>query len=378
MIDVNDLKNCCGCMACQQVCPTGAISEGTDKNGFVVPQIDAQKCVSCGACDKVCAFRREKNSEQNVKRAYGFQLGDKDALLQSTSGGAFTALSDVVLQDGGVICGAVADEGLTVRHCFADDKSGRDAMRMSKYVQSSTAGVFERVKELLSDGKKVMFVGTPCQTAQLRRYVGESAQGLLCCDFLCHGVPGQEFFNAHIRYLEKKFRKKAVSYNFRGKRYGWNHGIEEIVFSDGSHKDNITVQSFSRFFQGGMSLRDSCRNCKYRSLHRFSDVTIADFWGLEKAMGITDRYGYSLIFVNSEAGLQWVQSLQSAGKLSEVPLEKVLYRISVEPSKSRVEPEKFWEAYHSGGYEGVAARYAKASASDALKLKIKQQTQKLK
>ena len=375
MINTSDLKNCCGCMACVSACPVDAIRPSVDKNGFSVPFVDTEKCIFCGACDKICAFDREKQTVQNVLGAYAFQLADKEALKNSTSGGAFTALSDAVLSSGGVVCGAVMD-GFTVKHVFAEDKEGRDAMRLSKYVQSDTTDVFEEVKRLLSGGRQVMFTGTPCQTAELTVYLGRQYDNLLLCDFLCHGVPNQSLFSAHIAYLEEKYKKKAAGYSFRGKRYGWNHGIEEIVFSDGSYKDSRAVQSYSRFFQSGVSLRESCRNCKYRSRHRFSDITIADFWGIEKVMGRQDAEGYSLLFVNTAQGRCFAETLSAAGSLDELPLDKVLYRISEKPASSKSDPEVFWKTFREQQYGGVVERYAKSSLLDSLKHEIKKKKSK--
>ncbi len=361
---------CCGCMACADVCPVGAIKSSVDDCGFVYPSVDEKLCIDCNACMEICAFKNSKNTETNILCAYAYKLADRDELRLSTSGGAFRALSDEMLREGGVVFGACMDEDFTVLHTAAYDRAHRDAMRMSKYAQSLTDGIFSEVKKLLSDGKKVMFVGTPCQCGELRRYIGES-DGLLVCDFLCHGVPSTAFFKAHIHYLEEYYHKTASGYLFRGKRYGWNHGIEEITFTDGSRKDGKRVQSFAEFFQSGVSLRESCRNCIYRSHHRPSDITLADFWGLKKVTGQEDREGVSLVLANSPKGRDYIERTAKSGSLTEVDVESVLYRVSTTPAKSRVDVARFWDLYKKEGYEGVVKQYAELSLKAKVKHEIK-------
>ena len=364
-------NTCCGCMACADVCPKGAITSCTDRRGFVFPQVNPDLCIECGACEKACAFRREKTAESHIRAAYAFQIRDREQLRTSTSGGAFAALSDHILAEGGVIVAAQMTEDLTVAHEVAADAEGRDRMRMSKYVQSNTEGIFKRVRAHLEAGRRVMFVGTPCQCGQLRQLIGVENDRLLVCDILCRGVPSEAFFREHIRYLEWLYRKKAVSYSFRGKRYGWNHGIEEVRFFDGSFRDDYRVQCYARFFQSGVSLRDSCRSCVYRSHNRPSDITLADFWGLEKITGEKDRDGGSLLLANSEHGRRCIESLSEQGKLSEIPVDQVLYRVSTKPSESTIDVADFWNTYFSEGYAGVVERYASGSVKGSVKHAVK-------
>ena len=370
MVKLYEPSACCGCMACGDICPVGAITSSTDDRGFIYPHVDGNLCVDCQACVNVCAFKGEKNTEKNILHAYAFQLTDKEQLRQSTSGGAFVALSDEILAEGGVVIGACMEDDFTVAHRIADDKDGRDAMRMSKYAQSTTGGIFAAVEKLLKDGKKVMFIGTPCQCGELRRYIGDSDR-LLVCDFLCHGVPSTAFLKEHIRYLEEYYHKTAAAYTFRGKRYGWNHGIEEITFTDGSRKDNKRVQSYAKFFQSGVSLRESCRHCVYRSHHRPSDITIADFWGYEKITGQKDHQGVSLILANSENGKQYVGRIAAHGTLTEVDVDRVLYRVATTPAKSRINVSDFWDIYSKEGYKGVVKKYAEPSFKETIKHELK-------
>lgn len=363
-------EQCCGCFACVPVCPCDAIKAGEDENGFSLPVIDETKCIDCGKCVQICAFKNVDSDAPTVKSAYAFQLSDSGELKKSTSGGAFTALSDIVLEQGGVIAGAVMDGGFRVFHKIADTKPGRDEMRLSKYVQSDTSDIFETVKSGLGSGKKVMFVGTPCQAAQLDRYIGKS-DGLLICDFLCHGVPSQSLFYKHISYLEEMYGKKAAAYSFRGKRYGWNHGIDEITFADGTYKDGDKVQCYTKLFQANATLRDSCLECPYRGAHRYSDITIADFWGVENILNITDTKGMSLVLANTEKGEEYIKRISENGSLTQVPVESIMKKLSAAPVKKYQNLEQFRAALKNEGYPAAVKKFVAPSVKSQLRFAFK-------
>jgi coenzyme F420-reducing hydrogenase beta subunit len=350
---------CCACMGCMNVCPEAAISPSEDSCGFLYPNIDTQKCTNCGLCISVCDFRKKKVNESTIIEAYAFQHNSADILVKSTSGGAFTAISDFILEHGGAVVGAVMEEDFTVNHVIAYSKVERDRMRGSKYVQSGTGFIFKQIEALLNNDKHVLFVGTPCQCAGLKAYLRQFYEKLIIVDFLCHGTPNNQFFKEHIRFIEKIERKKATNYIFRDKKFGWaNQGIEGIQFTSGRYKHNKITQAYWTFFIDNVSLRPSCYNCKYRSLHRYSDVTIADFWGVEKITGKTDRKGTSLILVNSDKGIRIISEIKGkASSLVQVPIEKITYRIALKPPISKFDTDEFWKLYHTGGYSTLVNKY---------------------
>ncbi len=377
MIQLPSKENCCGCMGCGDICPKGAIKAAKDDNGFTYPEVDAQLCVDCGLCMKKCSFINKNGNEKEVAAVWAYRVTNKGVLSESTSGGAFTALSDSVLADGGVVAACVMGDDFTACHILTSDKAVRDSMRRSKYVQSSTDGIFGQVKEELKKGKTVLFVGTPCQTAQMVVYAGEYRDKLIACDFLCHGVPNNDFFKAHIAFLEKAYRKKATGYFFRGKRYGWNHMLEEVVLEGNKLRGDKWVQAYSRFFYSGVSLRPSCHNCRYRTTARSSDITIGDFWGIDKILPNTDNRGYSMIAANTEKGKELIGSLSNSGELTEVDKDKVMGRIGEPISKCKIDKDKFWELYHKDGYSGVVAKYTDTSLKGALIHKAKKTVKRI-
>ena len=197
-INLSNEALCCGCMACAAACPQGAISKSENERGFIVPFIDDSKCINCGLCLKVCDFKKEHDEQSNIDKAFSLVINDKIVLKNSTSGGAFTALSDIVLDERGSIVGSVMESDFTVHHVITSDQALRDAMRGSKYVQSSTQGIWKQVKELLSKGDKVLFTGTPCQCAALTSFLGKYYDNLIIMDLLCHGVPKNQMFKEHV------------------------------------------------------------------------------------------------------------------------------------------------------------------------------------
>ena len=263
-IDPFDELSCCGCMACESVCPRGAISMIENWKGFIMPSIDDGKCVNCGLCLKVCDFKKPQQTESNIKRAYSLAANDKTVLKNSTSGGAFTALSNVVLGRSGCVVVSVMEDDFTIRHVVAEDKTGRDKMRGSKYVQSSTQSIWQQVKTLLSQGKEVCFTGTPCQCAALRSFLGKDYDNLVVVDFLCHGVPNNKMFKEHIAYLNKYY-KKAPFYKFSKH----NLHYRPISLKQQNYQCYICQKNFSMFFSIPIEqvfwcsyyMRFVCKNC---------------------------------------------------------------------------------------------------------------------
>ena len=264
-----DSNFCCGCAACANACPVMAITMVEDERGFIVPSIDENKCVDCGLCKCVCDFKKEKRNDNNTLHAYSLIHKDAKIVKNSTSGGAFTALSDIVIREGGMVVGAVMEDDFFVHHVITNDPIVRDKMRGSKYVQSAMGDIYLDIKNTLNDGKKVLFSGTPCQCAGVKSFFGNKYENLVIVDFLCHGVPNNKMFKEHILILERLYGKRIDRFTFRDKRYGWNsYGNNNTYTIDGSIGTRLINQSYYDFFLGNLSLRDSCFNCKYRSLHR--------------------------------------------------------------------------------------------------------------
>jgi len=238
--------------------------------------------------------------------------------MHSSSGGIFTAMSDYVLEQGGAVYGACFDSEMVLRHMRATTASQRDAMRGSKYIQSSTVGIFLRVKQDLKEGIPVMFTGTPCQVAALKAFVGKDWDNLICVDIICHGVPSPEIWHKFVSYIEEKYNGKLVNYSFRNKAVSWKRYSPIAFFSDGRIiGENNYTQSFIELFRYDVCLRPSCTSCRYASLYREGDITIGDFWGIEVMFPLLDDgKGVSAVMVNTDKGRTYIRKIQNSLELT--------------------------------------------------------------
>lgn len=372
-----NLEKCTGCMACMNVCPKDAIFEGKDENGFLVPQIEVDKCVNCGLCEKICMANDIRESDCTIIKAYSLIVPDKEVLRNSSSGGAFTVLSDRVLAQGGLVVGCVMESDFTIHHIYVSTKDERNRMRGLKYVQSDIGFMFRNIKKILDNGLQVMFVGTPCQVTGLMMFLrGKDYPNLLCVDLLCHGVSNNDFFKEHIKYLERKYDKKVVDYKFRHKRYGWRVGgpMEIVKYKGANYTTSIEVQNYAHFFNTYQSLRPSCHQCRWRSPHRYSDITIADYWDSQDEYEKNDT-GVSLLCVNTSKGFSFVDIIKYQCLLKEADLNQVMKRVEPFPSeiqkRRRLHYDEFWKLYHRVGYEGVVKKYIHNSFYKKFKFLVK-------
>lgn len=301
MIQIKDKADCCGCTACASICPKDAITMEPDTLGFKYPKVDLDKCIDCGLCEKVCAFNDNYDKSLNLKEPEIYAARHKDIheIETSRSGAAFIAISDYILENGGIVYGVGYKDHFRVAHKRATTKEERNEFKGSKYVQSDLDGIFRQVKEDLKQGNTVLFSGTPCQTAGLNSYIGNKLrENLVLVDIVCHGVPGPYMWRDYLDYLEKKQGSKICWVNFRDKQeYGWAAHKETFKFVKGEGK-----MSFTYLFYQNIMFRHSCGKCHFANTQRPSDITIADFWGWEKTDPEfnKDNKGVSLVLVNTE------------------------------------------------------------------------------
>lgn len=349
-------EQCCGCSACVNICPKNAILMKRNEKGFEYPYVDSEKCISCNACKNVCDFRNPKGSNNRILQAYAMQHRNKDVVFNSSSGGAFAAISDWVLNQGGTVYGAVFDKDtFYVKHISADCAEERNRMRGSKYVQSSLGTVFKNIKRDLSSGKKVLFSGTPCQCAGLCSYLNGHPENLIIIDLLCHGTPSPQLLMDHIERIENKHNKQVSDYRYRSKKYGYEH-THEVIFSDGTKVCNSDIKRILKLFVVGM--RPSCFECKYTNRERFGDITIGDMWDAPKMVGINDHKGVSTLLVNTALGDKIIEEIKDNCLLipvDEKNIKQAALRKRVAKPKNY---EKFWDDYNKHGYNYVLDNYA--------------------
>lgn len=240
MIKIDNPDNCCGCTACASICGQNAITMVPDPLGFLYPKVDVSKCVNCGLCEKVCEFNNkyDKSLLLSTPIAYAARHKNIDEVMRSRSGAVFAALSDYILENGGVVYGAGYKDHFKVCHKRVTNKSERDELRGSKYVQSDISGVFKMVKKDLQQGVMVLFSGTPCQLAGLKSYLGiKLRKNLYLVDIVCHGVPSPLIWKDYLSYLERKYGDTITRVDFRDKiKYGWAAHHETFVFNKKGEK----------------------------------------------------------------------------------------------------------------------------------------------
>ena len=319
--DVVECLDCVGCGACIAVCHKHAINFTENKEGFYYPIVDKCLCVECGLCRKVCPALNSGIVKHQKGIAYAAVNQDVNIRLNSSSGGIFSAIAEYVINKGGVVFGAAFDERMILCHRGVDNIEELSLLRGSKYLQSNISPVFVQIKDLLKK-RLVYFVGTSCQVSALKLYIGKNqTDNLLTSDIVCHGVPSQKVFNVFIKAFEQKKGGKIVSYNFRDKSVnGWNccSSSSSIKKNRRKHKyryDRILNAYFAAFISGSIN-RECCYKCKYTTEERVSDVTLADFWGVNKYhKDFHCDYGVSLVIVNTEKGRKILSDIGSKIKL---------------------------------------------------------------
>lgn len=320
MVKLADKKQCTGCSACNDVCPKNAISMEYDTEGFRYPVINFEKCIKCHLCERKCPALNLKDIERPYIKTYAGYSDKHDVLMNTTSGGVATELSEMVLKDGGVVAGVkYSPDFIYSQYSLADDFTGINNFRGSKYVQSEKNGIFLEIKKLLEDGKKVLFVGCPCDVAGLIEVVGTSnLENLLTCELVCMGVSSPRIAEDFIKYIKDKYKSNITYMCARSKCKGWFVPTLKICLENGR---TIEQPLFGSFFGRGFQVynRPSCFNCKYRGANGIGDIRIGDFWGIKKTDEYWNKNGVSCIFVRTEKGNQAIATLRNAGfKLFEV------------------------------------------------------------
>ena len=291
-------QDCCGCGACYNKCPVGAISMQENEEGFLTPVIDEAKCTNCGLCLKACPSLNTEFKNNPQPECYA-AMADDEIRMKSSSGGIFTLLAEYILDKGGYVCGAAFDDNWDVHHIIVDNKEDLAKLRGSKYVQSNTENCYKQIKKLLDNDKYVLFSGCPCQVAGLYSFLGKNYEKLYSVDILCHGSPSPGVWQ---KYLNENFNKNdIIKINFRDKnKIGWSCSHCTISTKNG---DAIVTDDFTKLFHSSINLRESCYNCDYSKKPRPADITLGDFWGIsDHIKGLNDGKGLSFILTNNQKG----------------------------------------------------------------------------
>lgn len=370
-------EDCSGCGACKNICPKSSITMKEDEYGFKYPELDETGCIHCGLCIKACGYKKY-NLTVEPSLVYAAAAKSEEKIKKSTSGGAFQILAETVLSEGGIVYGASlykVDTKLKVLHIGIENQQDLEKILGSKYVQSDIGESYQEIRNWLIKGRKVLFSGTPCQVSSLREYLHKEYSNLVTVDIICHGVPSVRFFQDYIRLLEKKYQKSVSNITFRDKTKGWGMAAN-VHFLDKESKNAsvkripCNVSSFYHLFLSAKSYRKNCYYCKFASKYRCSDITLGDFWGIEKEYPQLVRgskklfelkNGISCILINSDIGNVLFQKSIPHLNIFESSFDIVQkYNEQLrKPVDYPVDREIYMQEYRKNGYEAVEKMFNK-------------------
>lgn len=408
MITILDKHNCCGCSACVQVCPKRCINFDEDDKGFRYPLVDKESCIECGLCTKVCPCI---NTNESVKplNVYAAKNPDDKIRKNSSSGGIFTMLAEVIIKEKGVVFGACFDKKWNVVHDFTESIDGLRAFRGSKYIQSRIGETYKICKSFLKQGRLVLFSGTPCQIKGLKLFLRRDYDNLITIDFICHGVPSPGVFRWYLQekldnYAScNKTKKKLFKFQhvqrifpdevlmpkgvnikeirFRDKKEGWKKYSFvldlELISSKGnknlvSLSSNVCENPFLKGFCCDLYLRPSCHQCPTRNFKSGSDITIGDFWGQEYMFPEFDNdSGVSSIIIKTQRGRDIFNNLGPIFKDTKSIDQVISYNSSLISSKP--EPylsHKFWKYSSKLSFEDCVKNACSLTILERIYLKL--------
>lgn len=320
MITIKDKPHCCGCGACVNSCPKQCISLVEDNEGFLYPTIDIDNCIDCGACERSCPILKQDEERIPLKVVATFNP-TLPIRMCSSSGGIFSQLAENVINNHGVVFGASFDSHWNVHQVFVEALEDLSRLRGSKYVQSRIGDSYQKVKLFLKANRQVLFSGTPCQIAGLKRFLGREYDNLLTVDVACHGIPSPKIWNLYLSELTSRLLPDSdvTSVNFRDKSRGWKSYYMQVSLETSSEKMCYSVPYYEdwymKAFLKNLILRPSCANCPARCGKSGSDLTIADFWGVESMCpDLDDDKGTSIVLINSPKGEVFFRMLHNCYK----------------------------------------------------------------
>lgn len=353
MITIDNKENCCGCTACESICPRNAISMSADSYGFVFPKIELKDCIDCGLCEKVCPIKNILSGNKPVK-SYVAAAKDEKTQLASTSGGIASVISKYVIENlNGVVYGCTGMDSKHVKHIRIDKLDELYLLKGSKYVQSDISNIFPLIKKDLANGRFVLFIGTPCQNAGLKSFLRKDYINLYCIDFICHGVPSQQMLSDAINELG--FGGIDTQAVFRYKNKGKSiYGLRIISEKTILYKKEYGTDAYISAFLNGLNYRESCYACKFATPERVSDITIGDFWDREKEYinFLNHKNGLSQININTDKGYSLFESIKNYINYETISFNKLLAHSEQlhEPMPRHISTETFYRLYKKNNF----------------------------
>lgn len=326
MLNIKEKHNCSGCSACHNICPKKCIEMKQDDEGFCYPVVDETKCIKCGLCSRICPIINKQQANSQILRAFACINKNQEIRMKSSSGGAFSALAEYILENNGVVFGAGFDENFMVCHQYCQSIDDLDKLRTSKYVQSKIGDSLILAKKFLDDNRLVLFSGTACQISGLKAFLRRDYENLITQDLICHGVPSPLVWQKYLEHKTSQSKLKLAKVCFRDKSSGWRKYSISMTFkgdeNESIYKKRFTNEPYMNMFIFNKILRPSCHKCSFKGVSRQADITLADFWGsaLKKlAPNMNDNKGCSLVIIHSHKAEKIFKKLSDKLESVEVP-----------------------------------------------------------
>ena len=356
---LKEKKDCSGCSACFNICPKNAIEMKEDEKGFKYPVIDQTKCINCGLCRNSCPVLKDLKQNNEIE-AYACYNRNIEERFKSSSGGIFILIARKIIERKGVVFGACLDEEFKVKHSYAETIEELNKFMGSKYVQSTIGDMYKKAKEFLDNGRYVLFTGTPCQIEGLKSYLNKEYYKLYTQDIICHGVPSPLVWEKYKDYRENKDKKKPINISFRNKENGWYKYNMKFSYLTNHYKKSQSKDLFMKAFLKNTILRDSCYDCHFKKKNRNSDITLADYWGIQNVhKNLFDNKGTSLLVINSDKGKKIFEIIKE-----ELIYEKTELDVAIKYNPSMIKSvnadpnrEKFFENINNMEFDKLVDKY---------------------
>ena len=357
-------RDCCGCYACQEVCPVDAIRMTEDQKGFFYPVVDENKCINCMLCNKSCVINKPRlvEHEETYPKVVAAYNKDLDTRKGSSSGALFPGLAKYIIEEKhGYVAGVCYNENMDVVSEIADNMEDVKKFYGSKYAKSKLDGSYRRIKALLDDGHYVLFSGLPCECSGLRAYLRKDYEKLFICEIMCHAAPSTKVFKKYVSFLENKFKDKVTNVTFRRKTKGWLPHHTSLVIEFANRKPlSVTnrTNNYYRIFANDYIARESCSSCRFTYLNRAGDVTIGDFWGIQDIHpDMFDNQGASFILINNSQGAKIWDAIKDNFVVKDTTLQNAFKKNHSEPIHYRIEREEFFRRMENEHIDELLEEY---------------------
>lgn len=382
-------SSCTGCGVCVDACPTKSIDMKIQGLLHFFPLINYDTCILCGKCQKMCPILTPLVQKESSENYYAAWSADSLERKEGTSGGLGSAFARFAIDRGWVVVGAAFDDNWQLNLRLATTKDEIQKFKGSKYLHSRSDKIFKKVYCCISNGQKVLFIGTPCQIEAIKKFIPISKQYMLItCGIICHGVNSPVVWKDYVRYLEKTSKSKLVLYNFRSKVKGWGQDKRgnirlyvSYLFSNGKNINEPAWKNlFHHWFGMHLIMRECCFHCPFRKEHRNSDLTIGDFWGVQRILSELPNMsdGVSVVVTSTEKGEKFISECVNIEKIkvnSELTKKELKGYLDLRSEKKKnyeiFRMKKFSSEYENLGFGEMKNKYPAPTSIERIIKSIK-------